>query len=391
MTIRVTPLDEGNVVELSQGSNIFEKQILPWGKFHYKGDTFEITPAWADQAIKAFSDKAFDQTPFALADERNSHDVDHRPDRFGGEVLGFVKRATGLNAVLQLTSKAANMVRENKKLGVSVRFHEGYTRDSDQRSWPVVIDQVLGTLKPRLTGMAPWKEIVLSDLDEGTQVADSSNEEWVMTKPVTGDNTNDKDNGTPKSDNTNPVDGSAGATTDADKVTLSTKEYQQFQDLLKRLGDGGGNSSHANNDGGTVDDTDLNDILDDLEGKKDKEPTPVGLSEDRKRIIKLSNEVAAANFQRDALAWKQAGVPPKLVELAAPVLSSYDEVRVVSLSDDGTEKSVDARTIVRSILDECKGTIALAVEEGHAQGAGSDQDENFKKSYQAFLDEVNQF
>jgi hypothetical protein len=383
VTVRITPLDQaGDAVELSQGTNLFEKQVLPFGKFNYKGDTFEITPDWADNAIRAFEDKAFDQTPFALADESNSHDVDHRPDRFGGEVLRFVKRPNGLNAILRLTNKVASMVRDNKKLGVSVRFREGYTRDADQKTWPVVIDQVLGTLKPRLTGMAPWKEIALSNLADGTEVADSSTGDWDMTKPTEG-----KDQ-----DKAPTTSGPADNNNSEDKVTLTKTEYEQFQALLKGMGNGTGNGTPTNGgpnnaaDSTNDDDSDIDGILKELEGNEVK----VGLSAEAKRVIQLSNEVARSNYERDALSWKQAGVPPKLVELAAPVLSSYDEVKVVSLSDDGSTSAVDARKVVRAILDECKGTINLSVESGHSN-RGDEQDEEFKNAYKAILESANEF
>lgn len=387
MTVKVTPLNQSDVVELSQGSNLFEKQILPWGSFNYKGNVYTITEDWADKAIKAFEDRAFDQTPFALADEYNSHDVDHRPDRFGGEVLRFIKRPTGFNAILRLTNKAAETVRNNKKLGVSVRFRENYQRDADQRSWPVVIDQVLGTLKPRLTGMTPWKEVMLSNLDDGTLVEDSSNGVWEMTKPVTGEKDNDN-SGAPKNTDENP--GNSGTEKDNEKVTLNAAEYAAFKRLIGSSEGGAGNGSSGNNVTSITDINDDDALIDSLLSDDKKEKEPVGLSEDRKRIIALSNEVARSNFERDAQAWKLAGVPPAIIELAAPVLSSYDEIDVVTLSDDGTSKTIDARTVVRAILDECKGTVALADEEGHAN-RGVQQDEEFTKAYQAFLSDVNQF
>lgn len=376
MTVKITPLDHaGEVVELSKGSNVFEKQVLPWGKFNYKGTSFEITPEWADHAIKAHEERAFDQAVFALADENNSHHVDERPDRFGGEVLKFVKRSTGLNAIIKLTNKTAGLVRENKKLGVSVRFHNGYIREADGRSWPVAIDQVLGTTNPRITGMAPWKQIALSNVSDGESVEDSSNGEWNMPEKK-------------KEDATDPVTGEGGNTSPTeDKVTLTKDEYEKFKAMLA--------ANENNDDDGDDDgDTDIDDIITELEGDGvgTKQPAKVGLSAEAKRIIQLSNEIAKSNYERDALAWKQAGVPPAIVALAAPVLKSYDEVNVVTLSNDGKNKTVDARQVVREILDACKGTVKLSQEEGHVgRSTGAEQDEEFKAAYKNFLDEANQF
>lgn len=348
MTVRITPLvHSGAVVELSAGTNIFEKEVLPYGKFGYRGDSFEITPEWVDKAIQSFEDRAFDQTVVALADEDNSHKVDKRPDRFGGEVIKFKKTPKGLSAVVQLTNKVADLVRDNKKLGVSVRFREGYTREADGKSWPVVIDQVLGTLDPRITGMEPWKEITLSNIANGTEIKDSSNEEWVM--PEDNKKTDEK-------------------TENEGNVTLTKEEYDAIKALLAKPA---------------------------IEEKKEeeeekKEPVTVGLSNESSRVIELSQQVAYGRYERDAQTWKLAGVPPKIVELAAGVLASYDDVKVVSLSNDGTTKTVDAKSVVKAILDECKGMVELSNEQGHS-GRDAGVDEEFEAIRKAILNEANQF
>lgn len=365
MSIRITPLvNTGKTVELSKGSHIYEKQVLPYGKFGYKGDSFEITPEWVDNVIKAFQEKAFDQTVFALADENNSHDVDSRPDRFGGEVLNFKKTPTGLSAVFRLTNKSAELVDDtDKKLGVSVRFRENYHRDSDGKTWPVVIDQVLGTTDPRITGMEPWKEITLSNVatSDQTDVKDSSNEEWEMTAPKDDTNKNK-----PTDDGT-------------DKITLTKAEYDQFKLLL---------AAQAKD---AEDDSELDKLVDELENqdRKTKETAPVGLSNEAKRVIELSHQVAYGRYERDALAWKQAGVPPRIVELAASVLASYEPVRTVSLSN-GTETVTDARDVIRAILEECKGTIDLSNEKGHStRGAQEDKEEEALRKI--VMGQVSQF
>lgn len=363
-SIRITPLGHfGNTIELSAGTNIFEKQVLPYGKFNYQGDSFEITSEWVDNAIRAFDDKAFDQTVVALADENNSHNVDSRPDRFGGEVIKFKKTPEGLNAIVRLTNKTADLVREtDQKLGVSVRFRECYTREADGKTWPVVIDQVLGTLDPRITGMAPWKEITLSNTTKEDAVKDSSDGEWEMTKPTEND---DKPN------------------TELNKVTLTQDEYDALRALIK--------SPNANSSGTKAPNVDKNSTT---ETTKVDNPAPtavtaVGLSNETSRIVELSHQVAYGRYERDALAWKQAGVPPRIIELAAPVLASYEAVKTVSLSN-GIATTVDAREVIRSILDECKGTIDLSQEAGHTM-RGSDQDKEFDKLYKSVLAQVTQF
>lgn len=365
MTVKLMPFDtSGEVVELSQGSNIFEKQILPIGEFKYtdqNGNTrdLNITQDYVKEIVRAFEEKALDQTPFALADERNSHNVDERPDRYGGEVLKLISKPQGLSAIYRLTDKAASMVRENRKLGVSARIKEDYSR-IDGQSWPVVIDQVLGTLNPKMTGMSPWKEVKLSNIEEGESVEDYTNNDWnkSMTKPDEGE-----------------------------KVTLTKEEYDQFKSLLAK---GKEEAPHKEDEDDDLEysDEDLDKALTDLD-KEEKETTKLSNENDSK-VVKLSREVAEGRFERDSLAWRQAGVPPKLIELARPVLSSYDSINVVELSN-GKEKNVDARDILKNMLNEMKGTVDLSNEDGHSNRDSTGEDEEYKQITKGLLDELNSF
>lgn len=340
MTVKITPLHQADMVQLSEGVNVFERQILPFGKFNYQGVEFDINDKWADDAIKAFEDRAVAQTWFHLADENNSHNVDNRPDRYGGEVVRLKKTKSGLSGVYKLTDKASAIVRENPKLGVSARFRTNYEREADGKKWPIVIDQVLGTLNPKIINSDTWKAVTLSELAENETVEDSSDEEW----QVPDDNKNGK---TVKPD---------------ENVSVPKAELEELMSFVR--------SKRAEED--------------ELAKLFDKKPADdkvtVGLSEeDQTKITTLSNqvrlsrqEVADARFEKDAESWKRAGVPPRLVELAKPVLSSYDEVNVVTLSEDGSTVTTDARSSLRQVLDELRGTVALSGETGHAQTTKED-------------------
>lgn len=339
MTMQITPLHQGDAVELSgEGNkNVWEREILPYGKFHYKGREFDITPEWADNAIRAFKDGAVAQTWFHLADEKNSHDVDNRPDRYGGEVIELVKTNTGLTGRYRLTDKAASLVRDNPKLGVSARFTTNYTREADSRRWPVVIDQVLGTLNPRIISSDTWKQVALSQVREGEVVEDASGEVWNVTSP-----------------------GNGGG--NEEKVTLSKEEYEQFKALLSRTPGPGEPGTESGDDG------DLDDVLKELEGDDQNTRVRTALSNANNSIGKLQREIAETRFEKEKSEYTAAGVPPAVVELARPILSSYGEVEVVTLSNDGAESKVDARVQVRKILDELRGTVALSIEGGHGVG-----------------------
>lgn len=341
MTVRITPLHQGDMVELSGKKNTFRRQILPFGRFNYKGREYNITPEWADNAIQAFKDRAVAQTWFHLADERNSHKVDNRPDRYGGEVAELVKTDNGLEGVYTLTDKVAGLVRENPKLGVSARFTENYMREADNKRFPVVIDQVLGTLNPKIINDDMWREVTLSEVAENETVEDSSGEEWNVTAP------NGQKEGT---------------------VPVNKEEYNELLAYVKAK---------------RAEDAELEKLLgtSDSGSKETKtEPEKVGLSNEAStRIAKLSQEVADSRFDRDALEWKQAGVPPHIVELARPVLSSYEDVNVVTLSQDGATQTSDAKLQMRKILDELKGTVKLSNERGHGQTQQQDGDKGSKE------------
>lgn len=333
MTVRITPLLQGDMVELSKGQNLFERQILPFGKFHYQGREFDITPEWADNAIKAFNDRAVAQTWFHLADEKNSHDVDNRPDRYGGELVGMVKTDTGIKGKYKLTDKAASIVRENPRLGVSARFTTNYTREADQKTWPVVIDQVLGTLNPKIINTDEWKAVTLSEVDKNETVEDSSDGEWTVPE--------------------------------VDKVTLNKTEYDKLMAIIA-ASETTPAPEVVEGDTGD-DDADLDSLLAELNTEDKNSKVAVGLSNANKKIAELSAQVASERFEKEKLGFVGNGVPPAIVELARPILSASESTETVTLSN-GTETKHDVQAIVRKILTELQGTVKLSEESGHGFG-----------------------
>jgi hypothetical protein len=90
---------------------------------------------------------------------------------------------------------------------------------------------------------------------------------------------------------------------------------------------------------------------------------------DTARSIELAairTELDAERYRRESAAYLAAGVPPHMVELARPLLEGA--AHVVELSNG---KTADAGAIVRSILDECKGTIELGIEYGGRMASGA--------------------
>jgi hypothetical protein len=126
------------------------------GTITYKGRKIKFDRKYLEQLVKSFKSKAFDQVPFMLAKDDNAHTMD--PDRFRGEVKGIEMTDDGIDVLLELTDDAADLVRENPRLGVSARIVEGLER-ADGKHFAHAVQHVLGTLDPRVTGMSGWKEV----------------------------------------------------------------------------------------------------------------------------------------------------------------------------------------------------------------------------------------
>lgn len=337
--ILLTPTDDNAAVELS--STLFRKKILPVGTINYKGRKIVFDKAYLTDLATAYKDGAYDQVPFMLADSTNAHTMD--PERFRGEIKGVEVLEDGFWGTFELSADAAQMVKDNPKLGVSARIVEGYDR-ADGKSFPRAMQHVLGTLDPRLPGLGAWTEVSLSGYDSTDEVLDLTTAEFegdTMAKPE-------------------------GETTEIEG--LSQAEYE---DLLKGL---------------DLTDEDLAAVVAELADEdvtpapgapaapEAKEPVVATLSNEDRRSLDLANEQIAVlkaqgardRFEADKREYVSKGVPPALVELARPILEAPDGFTIDLSNGDGNDNTVDAVAIMRQYLDASAGYLALAMERGHA-------------------------
>jgi hypothetical protein len=314
------------------GKNLFRKQVLPVGKIEHEGETLDFTASYLDELVTNFSAGAFDAVPFLLADKDNRHTQD--PEKYRGEIKSLDRGADGLYATIELSDDGAALVESNPKLGVSARLIEDLEKGGKQVGRAV--QHVLGTLDPVVTGMKPWEAVELSE-QASTPVTDLTGEKFSA---------------------------SVGKLSDSERATL--------RDLAARA-TGSDDPSDA----------ELERVLARIVAESDStDPPAAQLTAAQREAIELANRrasdaerqvrdlaasIATERFERQRDELLEAGVPPAIVDLAAPVLRG--EKKVVELSN-GTK--IDAGDTVEKILRECKGMIDFSV---IGRGSGHDGSE----------------
>lgn len=130
---------------------LWRVQILPSGPFTYKGSrTLDFTREYLDNIAGAFGDGAFDLVPFQLAEAGNAHTSD--PARYRGDVRALEVVSDGMDAVIEATPGGDEAIRTVPGLAAAPRLIESYL-SSDGSAFPVVMQHVLGTTAPMITGL----------------------------------------------------------------------------------------------------------------------------------------------------------------------------------------------------------------------------------------------
>jgi len=376
----LTPFTAAEAVEL--GNRLWRKKVLPVGDVEYKGRLLHFTRDYLGRLVQAFTDNAYDQVPFQLADSANTHTND--PERTRGWVKGMELGDDGLYVTAEVNEAGEKVLKDNPLLGVSARIVEDYAR-SDGRRFPAAVQHVLGTLDPRIPGLGAWTAIeAASPLPD--QVIDLSGstfagEETSPDLQPAGDAGADPEGGADMAD--------LGNLTDAQRARLAML-LDLPDDTLDALADGGvvvtpdeldaltapDDDADADGDGlaeeidamtddeiaaleaefdAEFDDTDTDQIL---EG----EPVAAGLSAEAQFAIDLANArqeetarelsvVTARLREEDYLAERRRladlGVPPYVTDLAKPLLEGAGHA--VELANG---KTVDAGAIMRRVLTE---------------------------------------
>jgi hypothetical protein len=362
------------------------KQILPEGEIHYDGRKISFDRSYLQDLITSFDNGEVEQTMFQLANPLNSHGRDFDPERQRAVTkelrLAQEGEQPGLYAKLQFFNKrAAKAVRENPGLGVSARVRENFVNTRTGQVVKRAVVHVLGTIDPRVTGMSPWQAVDLSGYDSGV-VVDLSQSNYQGVKMAKKVKTADL--------STETLDLDAPLT--AEQIAkLSDEQIQELLAKYDTVGDADLDSDEDDDDEADDDDSDDTDSDEDSDDT-DADDEPIGdtnLSRSAQRQIDLAqasareanaraNEAlrraADADWQRERAEMASKGVPPVLLDLAAPILNRPDSFEVDLSNEGGKVKSVNVGEIMRKMLAETEGTIDMSNESGHGGGGSGEGD-----------------
>jgi hypothetical protein len=339
--VTLTPLVEQDAVELSK--NIWRKQILPKGKFNYKGETIDFD-AIGKSVKTAFDAKAMDQVAFQLADAGNNHNFD--PKNYRGDVQKIELTEDGVYATFDFSKfpDMQEMVSKNPKFGVSARI------ERDNKEHPYVFSHILGTLNPRVKGMKPWEKLELSVTDENADVTDLTDIDLANG----GENVTEKKTAT-----------DATVTLTADEVVAFRKFVADQAAIDAALGG-----------------VKLSDGSDD---KNEDDPAIKLANETAANALKLAQEsqieLATTRWEKLEGDLTREGVPPVALSKAAELMK-LPKGSSIELSKPDGEK-LDAQAVVLSILESLKGTIDLSAGSGHEFNESETED----KGYDAWRDD----
>jgi hypothetical protein len=395
VTALLTPVDKGNARQA--GATLWRKQLLPIGQIDYKGRRIAFTREYLAGLVKAFSNRAYDQVPFQLADAQNTHTND--PERFRGEVKGLELTPDGLDIIIAATDDGAKVLQQNPALGVSARIVEDYSR-ADGKHFPAAIQHVLGTLDPRIPGMRPWTAVEAANGDD-EEVWDCSALEYATPHEPKPD---------PEPAPAGPAPAPAGATDEKDDHMALTADQEarlaklldlpdeQFTALITPVAE---TEDETVTDGDELTDEQLEQLLAEIETENaaetadataDTEPEPVlagaSLSNEAQTAIEMANaradeamaearrtrtQLDRATYEKERDHYQRSfGVPARITDLARPLLEGSG--RTVDLSNGA---SVDAGAIVRKLIGEFGRTmqsLGMNVELGNAEGADIEGD-----------------
>ncbi len=364
-TAILTPLDFSQPVKA--GRRRFWKQILPVTSIDYDGQKIDFNEEFHKDLELSHREGAYDQVPLVFADAGNRHNMD--PRNFGGEVLDVQYRGKeqGTWALIEADRDAERAIKKNPRLGVSARIVQGIQK-ADGRSFKRAINHVLLTMNPRVSGMEPWQAVDLSNGEDiDIEVVDLTAEHYT--------------------EGTEMGKKSIKRTADG-KIDLSALSDDEFQRLLD-LAATEVEEDEETDEEEEVDPDEVETPTTTPSAKKKKSKTKITVEkesegdddeeEDEEEISEADLSEAVARTATHATVrsmqidlaeqrWNQsrseylaAGVPPFLLDLAAPVLKQ-PEAMTIDLSD--TEQ-VDATAIITKMLDGAKGLVDLTDEKGH--------------------------
>lgn len=335
------PVDLSTATQV--GRKTWRKQILPIGSINYQGTRKDFDLPYLKKLTEAFNAGAYDQVPVVFADGQNAHNED--PRNYAGEVKALELADDGLYGVIEFSDDGAKAVQANPRLGVSARIRE-MLQKADGRSFGAALRHVLLTMDPKVTGMQPWKPVDLSDYPN-EHVLDLS--EFTF-----GEETEEETMGDTRSD--------------VDLAELTDDEFIQLLDLA------GGDEPEPEDDEDDEDEDegdedDLQAVLNDMENDPNLEDGDTGTTnlstsyndESAEQLRRMQVDLAEQRWENERTKYIDQGVPPFLLDLATPVMTSPDAA-VLDLADGDT---VNATEVVRKMLQSVAGIVPVNGELGH--------------------------
>jgi len=364
---------------------LWRKQILPREKINtidrVTGEpvTLDFNDNYYADLINSFKANAFDQIAFQLSDGEKGHN--ENPERFRGELVDLEITPNGLDGVLRLTEEGSKVVRNNPKLGVSVKVIEGLVR-GDGKTFPRALKHIAGLLDPAATGMSPWQEVALAA--EGVDATmDLSKEVYGMTVPNGGGATppvpaGDGGGGSGGSGGTGAPPGTPTPPAVVPPVppvapviddTSDDTNAQAWLAALNAAGAADLSRQHADSDRVTQLEAELAALrFEQGAAQLERDGVPPALIQlARDRVGYLELQVARQRYENEAFAFIEAGVPPSMLEIARLILE-LPMAPTVELSRDGQMERINTGDVVRRLLEEAKGLIGMHRELGSTVG-----------------------
>jgi hypothetical protein len=343
-----TPLREGQAEKV--GKRLYRKQLLPVGSVKHEGHELKFTPDYLKRLAANFNAGKMDQVPFVLVGDDNSHSQD--PERVRGEVTGMEVHDDGLYALAHLSERGEQLVKDNPKLGVSARINQD----------DMVIEHMAGTVNPVAKGMKAWEALDLSQPEQGVTLFDLTEKTFEKASDA------------------------ADSPSSMSKDALTPEERDALKALAARIGD-----KDVSGDGDLTDD-DIQKLLN-PEQQNEEEPEPVALSKEaqdkidlaqsdakkaREESTRTADKLAESEWKNTERDFLEKGVPPSLLKLAKPHLSTASSVIELSKSDSQASAML-------KMLEEAKGTVDLAE---RSSAAAEDRESEESEAKELAKDEV---
>lgn len=328
------------IKDKTSGKTYYRKQILPEGKYNYKGTELDLTAPQLQTFVKSFKDGAFDEVPFQFGGTESEHNND--PLRRGGTLAGM-EHVPGKGLIgyfdFSTSPEAQQYVEKYPRFGVSPRIELGIER-ADGKTFAGAIQHVCGTVVPRVNGMGAWDKVELSEAEDAKETIDLSTETIEVAQEAIV---------APEVD---------------EKVTLTPDEVTAFRKWV----------------------AEQKAIEDEIKARETPavDPNIVMANDYAKQALDttraLQADLARSRWETESAKLVRDGVPPSAIELATPVMEKPSTT--IDLSSGG----VDPQDTVRALLEGLKGTVNLSGAVGHEVG-GHEPDETqeeiaeFEKSF----------